>query len=491
MSDEIVKERSRLVDNPLVSLFVPKNVAFIGASENSKMGTMYYMRGFEASIWKDKFYPVNPNEEKVLDWKAYPSVKDIPVPIESAYIAVKAQIVPKIVKECVEKGVKWINIFTSGFSEMGTEEGNRLSEELINYTEGTETRLVGPNCLGPFYAKFGMLLDYAREGSIADPPGKVSFMSQSGGHLANLIDAGSKMNIDFRFGISFGNQIDINCLDVLRFYKEDEGTQVVAAYLESLGRKNTGKGYRFVQEIRETTPKKPVIIWKGGYTDEGARAATSHTGAISSPVKLWETLSRQTGAILVRDNIEFWNMIKTLDILFPDKLPRGRNVGIITPGGGISVNSTDTFAFHGLHVPRLSEKTQEKLSKILPDVNVNIENPIDLGFSGFFIEIFINTLKCLVEDENIDILVLPLWPDHYFRFMIKKFIKVEKSTDKPFIYIFPNASDSLENAKKFNSIRKLMHQSNSMYLYNIQQTARVLTLTCDYVDYLKHRNIKF
>ena len=468
------------------TLFIPKRVAFVGASENAKMGTSYFMNAFKESKWKDSFYPVNPNQDKVFDWKSYPSVLAIPDPIDEVYIAIKAKLVPPVVKECVEKGVKWVIIFSSGFSELGTKEGQKLTDKIIQYTEGTETRVVGPNCLGPFYARYGMNLDYAREDSIADPPGRVSFMSQSGGHLANLVDAGGKMDIDFCYGISFGNQIDINCVDILKFYLQDEETEIIAAYLESLGRINKGKGYRFVNLLRKTTVQKPVILWKGGFTEAGAQAASSHTGAISTSSEMWETAAKQTGSILVRDNIEFWNMIKTLDIIFPNKLPRGRNVGIITPGGGISVNSTDTFDFHGLSVPQLTKNTQEKLSKILPGVNTNIKNPIDLGFSGFFIEIFINVLKELVKDDNIDIIVLPLWPDHYYRFMVKKFIKVEKQSNKPFIYVFPNASDSLENAKKFNKIRRLMHKKNSLYLYSIQHAARILKLTCDYVDYLKN-----
>ncbi|MGV9198236.1 MAG: CoA-binding protein [Promethearchaeia archaeon] len=469
------------------TLFIPENVAFVGASESAKMGTSYYMKAFKVSKWKDNFYPVNPNQDKVYDWKCYPSVLSIPDPIDQVYIGVKAPLVPSIVKECVQKGVKWVIIFTSGFSELGTHEGQELTEKIIEHIEGTETRVVGPNCLGPFYAKYGMNLDYAREDSIANPPGRVSFMSQSGGHLANLVDAGGKMDIDFCYGISFGNQLDINCVDILNFYRQDNETEIIAAYLESLGRKNQGKGYRFVELLRETTLEKPVILWKGGFTEAGAQAANSHTGAISTSSQIWETAAKQTGSILVRDNIEFWNMIKTLDIIFPDKLPKGRNVGIITPGGGISVNSTDTFEFHGLNVPQLTEKTQKKLSEILPGVNTNIKNPIDLGFSGFFIEIFINVLRELVKDDNINIIVLPLWPEHYYRFMVKKFIEVEKESDKPFLYVFPNASDSLENAKKFNKIRQLMHKKDSLYLYSIQHAARVLKLTCDYADYLTER----
>ena len=127
-------------------------------------------------------------------------------------------------------------------------------------------------------------------------PGAVSFMSQSGGHLSQLMDIGFKRDLRFRYGVSFGNQIDLNCIDFLRHFRQDTKTKVIAAYLESFG---SGDGHEFFLELKKTTQIKPVIIWKGGYTEDGTKAAFSHTGAIASNLKLWKAMTKQTGAVLV------------------------------------------------------------------------------------------------------------------------------------------------------------------------------------------------
>ncbi|MFX1558588.1 MAG: CoA-binding protein, partial [Promethearchaeota archaeon] len=363
------------------TLFYPKHIAFIGASEKSTFGSMLYLVAFKNSIWNDTFYPVNPNQDKVMHWKCYPSVLDIPFPVDTAYISVKTQIVPKVLRECVEKKIKWVIVFASGFSETGDPKGNQLEEELKNIIKGSETRIIGPNCLGPYNGITGMAFSFsAPMGNL----GTISFMSQSGGHLNQLLDVGFKRDIRFRYGVSFGNQIDLNCVDFLRHYRKDKKTKIIIAYLESFG---SGNGYEFFKELKKTSNDKPIIIWKGGYTKDGSRAAFSHTGAIATDLRLWNAMAKQTGALLVKDNEEFWNTTKTLELLLPNHIPKGRNVGVITPGGGSSVNTTDIFASYNLIIPEITRDSQEKLGKILPRENVNIKNPVDLGAMGFVVDV--------------------------------------------------------------------------------------------------------
>ncbi|MFW9771577.1 MAG: CoA-binding protein, partial [Candidatus Thorarchaeota archaeon] len=263
------------------SLFYPKTIAFIGASEQSKFGSMLYLNSFKSSRWVSSFYPVNPKHDKVLDWKSYKSILDVPVPIDTVYISVKTEIIPYVLKECVEKEIPWVIIFSSGFSETGNKEGLELEYNLRNIIKGSRTRIIGPNCLGPYNAETGMAFSFTSPLVI---PGSISFMSQSGGHLSQLIEVSSKRDIRLRYGISFGNQIDLNCVDFMRHYRNDDKTKVIAAYLESFG---SGDGHKFFHELKKTTEEKPVIIWKGGYTKDGSRAAFSHTGAIASDMKLW------------------------------------------------------------------------------------------------------------------------------------------------------------------------------------------------------------
>jgi acyl-CoA synthetase (NDP forming) len=469
------KSTSNLED--LESLFYPEHIAFIGATESSALGSMLYLKDFKDSEWSDSFYPVNPSHDEVLGWKCYPSVLNIPNHVDTAYISVKTKIVPKVLEECVEKGIHWVIIFSSGFSETGETDRKKVEEQLNEIIKGSNTNLIGPNCLGPYNGITGMSFSFAARPN----QGNVSFMSQSGGHLSKLLDIGVKRDMRFRYGISFGNQVDLNCVDFLRFFRKDEGTKIIAAYLESFGSSN---GHQFFTELKKTTNKKPVLLWKGGYTEDGSRAAFSHTAAIASDFKMWKSMAKQTGATLIRDNEEFWNTIKTFELLYPERMPQGRGVGIITPGGGSSVNITDLFSSHNLKVPVLTEESQEKLSKILPKENVNIKNPIDLGASGFIINIFLQCIEIVIQDPQIDIIMIPLWKQHIFRYVFKRMIKLQKSTTKPFAFCLPSLADSIELVKKFNRAKKLLHKGRVLYYLSLRDAAKSMSLLCDYRDYL-------
>jgi len=462
------------------TLFNPKHIAFIGASESSTFGAMLYLKAFERSKWKDSFYPVNPKRERILDWKCYPSILDIPYPVDTAYISLKLKFIPQAIKECVEKNVTWVIVFASGFSETGDIEGKEKEQELQDIIKGSNTRIIGPNCLGPFSTDNGMV--FSSSFGQVGKAGSVSFMSQSGGHLTQLIDVAFKRDIRIRYGVSFGNQIDLNCVDFINHYRQDVRTKVIAAYLESFG---SARGHEFFTELKETTKNKPVIIWKGGYTKEGSRAAFSHTGAIASDDRLWNAMAKQTGTILVKDNEGWWNTMKTFELLFPYYLPKGRNIAIITPGGGSSVNTTDLFASHNLRVPDLTLESQEKISKILPKENVNIKNPIDLGASGFVVDIFIRCIDICIDDNNIDIIIIPLWPHHLYNWVFKRMLKLQAKTTKPIVFCIPSVADSFEVAKKFNRARKVLNKRRALWFLSFREAANCISLICDYADYLR------
>jgi acyl-CoA synthetase (NDP forming) len=232
-----------------------------------------------------------------------------------------------------------------------------------------------------------------------------------------------------------------------------------------------------------------VILWKGGYTKDGSRAAFSHTGAIASNDKLWKSMAKQTGTILVKDNEEFWNTIKTFELLYPNYIPEGRNIGIITAGGGSSVNLTDIFANDGLNVPELTLESQNKISKILPAVNISIKNPIDLGASGFILDIFTECLNVIVQDPNIDIIIIPLWPDHVYRHVFNRMIKIRDSISKPFAFCIPNIADNKDLSRRFSSAKKLLHKKRVLYFLSLRDAARSISFLCDYIEFLRSRNI--
>ncbi|MFX1339781.1 MAG: CoA-binding protein, partial [Promethearchaeota archaeon] len=160
------------------TVFHPQHIAFIGASESSRFGAMLYLPAFKDSKFSDTFYPINPKHEEVLGWKCYPSVLDVPYPIDMAYISLKINAIPKVLKECVEKQIPWVIIFASGFSETGDLESALKERELQEIIKGSNTRVIGPNCLGPFNTENGISFALNSPNVI---PGSVSFMSQSGG----------------------------------------------------------------------------------------------------------------------------------------------------------------------------------------------------------------------------------------------------------------------------------------------------------------------
>ncbi len=476
----MVKDQKYFED--LNSLFYPKHIAFIGASENSRLGSMLYLPAFKDSIWSKTFYPINPKYSEIMGWKCYPSVLNVPYHIDTAYISLKTKFISGALKECVEKGIKWVIIFASGFSETGDSEGKQLEVELLKIIKGSNTRIIGPNCLGPLNAENGMAFSFASQGKY----GGVSFMSQSGGHLTQLVNIGYKRDIRFRYGVSFGNQIDLNCIDFIRYYRQNSQTNLIAAYLESSG---SASGYELFLELKKATKIKPVILWKGGYTKDGSRAAFSHTGAIASNDTLWKSMAKQTGTTLVKDNDEFWNAIKTFELLYPQYRPKGRNVGIITPGGGSSVNMTDLFASQNLKIPDLTIESQSKIAKVLPNVNVNIKNPVDLGASGFILNTFVDCIDIVVNDPNIDIIIIPLWPDHIYRHVFNRMIKRFESTSKPFAFCLPNIADDITLAKRFNTAKNLLHKKRVLYFLSLRDTAKSISFLCDYIDFLKSHKI--
>jgi len=462
----------------LHSLFYPKHIAFIGASESSALGSMLYLNSFKESIWADTFYPVNPKHEKILDWICYPSVLDVPYPIDIAYISLKTEFIPKALRECVKKAINWVIIFASGFSETRDPKGKELEKELLEIIKNTNTRIIGPNCLGPFNAEIGMTFSYASQ---RGNHGGVSFMSQSGGHLTQLFDVGYKRDIRFNLGVSFGNQIDMNCVDFIKYFRNNQNTKLIAAYLESFG---SASGRDFFSELKKTTKRKPVILWKGGYTKEGTRAAFSHTGAIASDIDLWEAMAKQTGTVLVKDNEQFWNAIKTFELLYPNYLPKGNNIGIITPGGGASVNLTDLFAIQNLKVPILTFESQSKLADILPNVNVNIRNPVDLGASGFILDIFTKCINILAKDPKIDIIITSLWPDHIYRHAFKRILEIRNRTSKPIALCLPSMADDGTLAKRFDSAKKILHKERALYFLSLRDAARSMAFLCQYSKFL-------
>ncbi|MHA1265029.1 MAG: CoA-binding protein [Candidatus Helarchaeota archaeon] len=390
--------------NHLHNLFYPKNIAIVGASTKLiNFGSAFFTYALKELGYEGKVYYINPkyvgeeiNGEKVID-----SIENVEEPLDVVYSCIRAKLVPNLVQQCVNRGDKFIVCFTSGFSEILSEEAIELERELLRIIRGSQTRIVGPNCLGPYNPEVGVGWNAGL--SAPKQSGNIAFASQSGGHATTLLRIAQGRGFYYTLGLSFGNQIDVNCLEVLEYYAAHPKVEVIALYLEDTG---SAAGADFFHKLREVTLQKPVIIWKGGQTETGARAAASHTGAISGSLTIWKAMVKQAGGIFVEHSEEFWDIMHLLAVLKPyNKVQKCRRLGLIIPGGGNSVEATDLFSRHGFEVPVLTDAIQEELSTLIPPVNTSVKNPVDLGASGTLDRVFLKSIYYIAKDPNIDCVI--------------------------------------------------------------------------------------
>ncbi|MHA1301485.1 MAG: CoA-binding protein [Candidatus Helarchaeota archaeon] len=476
------------------ALFYPRNIIIVGASKRQVLGKDFFIVPLSKSGYpKDRIFLVNPKYvgDTARGLKFYASLKDIPEPnLDLVITSVKAELVPDIVKEAVEKEVKFVLIFTSGFSELLTPEGYDLTKKVLKIIKGTKTRIIGPNCLGPLCPK--SKVTYNALASMKS--GNIAFASQSGGHAMMIVEVQEYRFLYFSKGLSFGNQIDVNCVEILDYYLKDPDTEVIGMYLESTGSAEPGA---FFQKMKEVCPKKPVIIWKGGQTDAGWRAAASHTGAIASSLMLWESAIKQAGGILVEDSGQFWDQLYIHSRLVKEndfKYPKGDRIAVIVPGGGNSVEITDIFTKEGLQINELPKETQDRIIKMYPKINTSVKNPIDTGSAGSNLDLLIKTIKILDQAGTIDIIILYL-PVHWLKTfgefvgvelitsMARSFGRLNKKLNSQLIIISPFLVVDEEVAKISMKFRETLHNKNVLCFFGIRDAAIALRKIIDYAKF--------
>ncbi|NVM30488.1 MAG: CoA-binding protein [Candidatus Helarchaeota archaeon] len=480
--------------HPLDHLFYARNVTIVGASPNPNFGAGFFLSAFRHSSYSNPVYLINPKYVgKLKDIRGYPifaSISDIPGELDYVICGIKAKLVPDLIRDCVAKKVKYVCIFTSGFSELLTAESKAAEQELVNIIKGSQTRLIGPNCLGALCTKSGITYDpvYSR------CEGNVAFASQSGGIANNLCEIQQMHSLYYSKGISFGNQIDLNCLDLLEYYAQDPDTKIIGMYLESTG---SADGNAFFSLMRKVTRKKPVVIWKGGQTEFGARAAASHTGAIAGSLKIWKNAVIQAGGTFVTKSHEFWDVLHLFSRLIPkERLPKGKNVGFIVAGGGASVELTDTFSTSGFQIPELQPEIQDKLNEIYPSVNTSVKNPVDTGAMGMFIDNIIKSIKWMDTDPNLDIIAffMPLnWLSQlerhgavgYTTSVARSLWRMNKKLTKTFFIICPIFQMSEFNAKISLQFKEVLWKKFIPHFENIIGAATALNHAIRYSEYLQ------
>lgn len=384
---------NRNVIDELTPIFYPKAIALIGISNSfTNVGQMFLHSLLSAGF--NNIYPVNPKGGEMAGIKIYPTISEIPANIDLALITLPRELALDATKECVKKGVKCLVLFSGGFGEAGPA-GRKLEEEIVLIARKSGTRIMGPNCVGPYNPSAKLIPQYI----LPRESGPVGIISHSGFLLYYLIMSVTDSGLLPSKGVSCGSDCDLTCVDFIDYLGQDPDTKVIIAYLEGIR-----EGARLLHVARETSKRKPIIVYKGGQTDAGIRTSASHTGTLAVPTAIWETLCKQTGIISVDSFEQLIDTTRALCHLPPTK---GNRVAIITTPGGLAVTAADACHQLGLQIPRLAPETQKELSEILESVGTSAINPVDLGMIGaLHPDTYMKeAIRIVTKDPNIDMIM--------------------------------------------------------------------------------------
>ena len=384
----------------LDAFFQPASVAVIGASRRRGSLGREILHNIIEYEFNGKLFPVNPDAEFIHSIKCYPSVRAIPDEVELAIIVVPRTAVLDVVRECGEKGVKGIVVISAGFKETGAE-GLAREQELVKIVRESGMRLIGPNCMGIFATHPKVRLN-ATFAPVVPIEGDVAFMSQSGAMGVAILHAIARMNVGLSFFASVGNKADVSGNDLLTYWEGDERTKVIALYLESFGNPR-----RFTRIAKRITRSKPIIMVKSGRTAAGARAATSHTGALAGGELAVEALLGQVGVLRAHSIEEMLDLVAAFSRC---PIPRGDRVAVLTNAGGPAIMATDTLLALGMQMAALAAETQEDLRSFLPP-EASVQNPVDMIASASADD-YRRALEVLLADPGVDLVLVVSVPPH-------------------------------------------------------------------------------
>ncbi len=346
-------------------IFKPKSFAVIGASRNpAKWGGRVLTQALYSNF-RGSIYPVNPKEKEIFGLKTYASVLDIPGEVDMAVFTVPAVHMPKVMEECVKKGIKGGVMISADFAETGPK-GKALQDETVRIARAGGLRFVGPNGNGIWTSAVGLNIS-----PIPTPaPGPLAFISQSGTFMGVVARGAASKGIGLSKFISIGNQADLTAPDYLEYLARDEDTAVIAVYIEGFK-----DGRRFFQTARKMSKIKPILIFKGGTSSSGARATLSHTASIAGANETFEAMCRQAGLIRV---FELEHLFVMAEALFSQPLPRGNRIAVVGTGGQ-GVTTVDFLSSMGLRVPEFKEEDKYELKAVMPPHAPVPNNPVDFA----------------------------------------------------------------------------------------------------------------
>ncbi len=377
----------------MTRIMQPKSLAVIGASDEAgKIGNSV-MKNLINGGYQGEIYPIHPKAAEIMGHKAYKSVKDVPGEIDTAVFAIPAKLVAGALIECGEKKIAGAVLIPSGFAETGQHE---MQEELIAIGRKYNIRLMGPNIYGFYYTPANLCATFC---TAYDVKGSVALSSQSGGIGMAIIGFSRSAKMGVSAIVGLGNKSDIDEDDLLIFFEQDPNTKVIAQHCEDLK-----DGRAFAEVAKRVSKKKPVIMLKAGRTSAGAKAASSHTGALAGNDKIYEDVLKQSGVIRARSLRDLLDFARGVPVL---PTPKGENVLIITGAGGSGVLLSDACIDNGLSLMAMPADLDAAFRKFIPPFGA-AGNPVDIT-GGEPPKTYQNTVKLGLQDERIHALILGYW----------------------------------------------------------------------------------
>ena len=380
--------------------FNPRGVAVIGASNNPHKLGHGIVRNLIEYRYGGPIYPVNPKAGEVLGHTSWPSVKEVPDPVDLAVVIVPATAVLEVIEQCGQRGIQQVIVISGGFGETGPN-GRARENALLEMASQYDMRLIGPNCIGTIDTHTPINTTFV----VGMPQiGDISFVSQSGAMCAVVIDWARGAGVGFSRIVSLGNQIDVNEAEMLSSLAADPQTQVITAYLEGVA-----DGRAFMAAAEEAARRKPVVVLKGGHGESGAKAVASHTGALAGSREAYDAAFRHSGVLRADTMEELFDWARALAW---QPLPAGNRVAVLTNAGGPAILAIDALEAAGLQLAPLTDETCNYLKQRLPKV-AGVNNPVDI-LAGSGPGLYAVALDALLSDSTVDAALVIQAPQDWF-----------------------------------------------------------------------------
>jgi acyl-CoA synthetase (NDP forming) len=459
-------------EHSLDTIFYPRSVAIVGASDNPVSFGYDYIRRVIDYGYKGAIYPINPKRSELFGIKVYPEIGQIPGSIDYVIVGIPLPRVPDLLTECSKKGVKGVHLIASGASETGHKEAMELDQEILKRAKSYGIRLIGPNCLGIYCPEVGLSTGY----DFSKESGPVSAFIQSGGNSTDLIRWGALKGLRFSKVASFGNGLDLNEADFLNYFAEDNKTKAILGYVEGIK-----DGKTFFQALRHAARKKPVIILKAGMSQAGLRAVVSHTGA-----HVWEAVVKQAGAIPVSSIDEMIDLALPFSLLPPIQ---GVKIGMEGGSGGKSAIAADECERMGFDIIPLPAELIEKIKSIDPANLEMVANPVDpSGLVGSPLQYTV--LLHMAKDPNFDFLMgivaedAPMSKEGHIdtiKRQLATLINVRKEGQKPLIVILGDRSLGISELNNWRwqlyaEVRTELIRAGVPIFHNVSQAAKAMKI---------------